>query len=106
MNAIKHLVFFKLKHEKGSKESEMFIKDGRDLLASIPEVQKLEILRQISRDNEYDYAFYMEFASQSDYDKYTEIPGHVKFVEQRWLSEVESSFEADFEFFVPNQNPA
>ncbi|MFF2154717.1 Dabb family protein [Paenibacillus chitinolyticus] len=97
MSTIRHLVLFNLKHEEGSAEAEKFLSDGRELLASIPQVQKLQVLRQISLENDYQYAFSMEFSSQSDYDEYSAVPRHIEFVEQRWLPEVVRSFEADFE---------
>ena len=38
----------------------------------------------------------MEFADQSAYDRYNFHPDHVRFVEERWIPEVESFLEADF----------
>ncbi|RTE07106.1 Dabb family protein [Paenibacillus whitsoniae] len=94
---IRHMVIFNLKHPKGSLEAEKFLEDGKNILSSISVVQKFEVFRQVSKKNDFDYGFSMEFSSQADYDAYNENPLHVMFVEQRWQVEVERFLEIDFQ---------
>ncbi|WP_199619437.1 Dabb family protein [Paenibacillus alkalitolerans] len=94
---IRHMVIFNLKHPTGSQEAEKFLHDGRSILTSIPVVQNFEVFNQVSSKNDYDYGFSMEFSSQADYEAYNEHPLHVKFVQERWLVEVERFLEIDFQ---------
>jgi len=94
---IKHMVIFNLKHEVGSAGAERFLKESREVLATIPVVQNFEVLRQISVKNDYDYGFSMEFSSLADYDLYNNHPLHVEYVQERWNAEVECFLEIDFQ---------
>ena len=38
----------------------------------------------------------MEFADRDAYGRYNEHPDHVRFVQERWLSEVEDFLEIDY----------
>jgi hypothetical protein len=97
---IRHTVVFKLKHPKGSAEEQDFFK-ALMKLADIPGVEKFECMKQISKKNSYDYGLSMEFADQKAYNNYNNNQQHVTFVQYRWLKEVESFMEIDFE--VPKQ---
>lgn len=94
--AVRHMVIFNLKHPMGSAEAEQFLKDGEAALTAIPVVSRFGAFRQTSPKNDYDYGFSMEFASSADYEAYNVHPLHVKFVEERWKTEVERFLEIDF----------
>ncbi|MFC0216575.1 Dabb family protein [Paenibacillus chartarius] len=94
---IRHMVIFNLKHPEGSPEAEKFLRDGEEILTSIPVVRNFGVYRQCSVKNDYDYGFSMEFASQEEYDLYNNHPLHTAFVQERWLVEVERFLEIDFE---------
>ena len=50
----------------------------------------------MSKKNDYEFGFSMEFADQAAYDAYNDHPKHVKFVEERWKREVERFLEIDY----------
>lgn len=93
---IRHTVVFRLRHPKGSVEEKAFLADA-DVLKTIPGVQKFEKLRQVSAKNSYAYGFSMEFADQASYQGYNDHPEHVRFVNDRWVPEVEDFLEIDYE---------
>ena len=93
---VRHMVLFSLKHAEGSAESQAFLADGYRLLRSIPGVQKLEVLKQISSKSDYDYACSMEFDDQAAYELYSAHPTHISFVNERFLVEVARFQEIDF----------
>jgi heme-degrading monooxygenase HmoA len=93
---IRHTVIFVLKHAHGSLQEKAFLRDAK-VLAEIPGVKKFEQLRQVSRKNDYEFGFSMEFADQAAYDAYNVHPKHEKFVEERWKREVERFLEIDYE---------
>lgn len=93
---IRHTVVFRLKHDKGSGEEQNFLAAARQL-SSIPGVENFECLKQISQKNTYDFGLSMEFASQEEYDRYSNHPDHVAFVEKRWWQEVADFLEIDFQ---------
>ena len=92
---IRHSVIFSLKHAKGSKAEAEFLK-AADILISIATVQKFEKLRQVSKKNDYDFGFSMEFKDQAAYDFYNVHPDHVAFVKGRWIPEVAKFLEIDY----------
>ncbi|MFT4108957.1 Dabb family protein [Propionicimonas sp.] len=94
--AIQHTVVFRLVHEPGSHEESAFLATARDVLASIPGVEDFTVSRQISPKSDLVWQFSMSFADQSGYDAYNSHPGHVGFVESRWVPEVASFQEYDF----------
>lgn len=96
---IQHTVQFNLKWEAGSPESKKFINDGKRILSALPMVNNFEALRQVGSKNEYKYYFTMIFVDQKAYDEYNNHPEHVKFVKERWDSEVTDFLEADFMIF-------
>lgn len=93
---IRHTVVFVLKHARGSLQEKAFLRDAL-VLAEIPGVEKFEQLRQVSKKNDYEFGFSMEFADQAAYDAYNEHPKHVRFVKDRWEREVERFLEIDYE---------
>lgn len=94
---IKHMVVFCLTYDKNSPEAEKFLQDSYNSLSSINEVEKFEVLRQISSKSNYDFGFSMEFANKAAYEKYNLHPTHTSYVEERWKKEVISFQEIDFE---------
>lgn len=96
---IQHTVQFNLKWDANSPEAEMFLKDGKRILSTLPSVQNFEALRQVSAKNNYKFYFTMVFENQEAYDAYNNHPDHVKFVKERWETEVTDFLEADFVIF-------
>lgn len=96
---IRHTVAFTLKHAKGSSAEQSFLADAKTL-AAIPGVERFEQLRQTSPKNSFDYGFSMEFADQAAYTSYNEHAHHVAFVRDRWIPEIASFMEIDYEPLV------
>jgi hypothetical protein len=92
---IRHTVAFTLAHEEGSAEERDFL-DAAERLASIPGVEAFELLAEVSPKNGYRFGISMEFADRSAYEGYNEHPDHVRFVQERWLSEVSEFLELDY----------
>jgi quinol monooxygenase YgiN len=95
---IRHTVVFKLKHPKDSPVEKEFLNAIRKL-SSIPGVQKFELMRQISKKNNYDYGLSMEFESIKAYEAYNQHADHIAFVQTFWIKEVEDFLEIDYEPF-------
>ena len=94
-NRVRHTVTFTLVHEEGSVEERDFLL-AAEHLASIPGVEAFELLAEVSPKNGYRYGISMEFADRSAYERYNEHPDHVRFVQERWLSEVSDFLELDY----------
>jgi hypothetical protein len=94
---IRHTVVFTLKHAHGSLQEKAFLRDARTALEPIPGVKAFEQLRQVSKKNDYQFGFSMEFADQAAYDGYNNHPRHVAFVRDRWEREVAKFLEIDYE---------
>ena len=92
---IRHPVTFTLIHEEGSAEERDFLQ-AAEHLATIPGVEAFELLAEVSPKNGYRYGISMEFADRSAYERYNEHPDHVRFVQERWLSEVSDFLELDY----------
>jgi hypothetical protein len=93
---IRHTVVFTLSHPEGSAEESDFLAAAGHL-AEIQGVEAFEILRETSPKNEYRHGISMEFAGPDAYTAYNEHPDHVRFVQERWLPEVASFLEVDYE---------
>jgi Stress responsive A/B Barrel Domain len=94
--AIRHTVSFRLKHPAGSDEERAFLETATSVLTAIPGVTAFEVLEEVSPKNEYRFGFSMEFADQVAYDAYSAHPEHNRFVEERWVPEVEDFLEVDY----------
>lgn len=94
---IRHTVVFNLKYDLNAPETGKFLSDGERILSAIPTVERFEALRQVSPKNDYHFCFSMEFADQASYKAYNEHPDHVKFVKERWETEVSKFMEIDLE---------
>ena len=92
---IRHTVAFALAHpEDSAQEQDFLAAAGR--LAAIPGVEAFELLAEVSPKNGYRFGISMEFADRPAYDRYNEHPDHVRFVQERWLSEVSEFLELDY----------
>jgi len=91
-----HTVTFDLKYPVGSEEAEQFILDGKRILTAVPGVQDFQAYRQCSPKNDMQYGFLMRFHNTAAMDAYTNHPDHVKFVKERWDTEVTRFQESDF----------
>jgi hypothetical protein len=89
---IRHTVAFRLKD--GVDEID-FLAGAAGLIA-IPGVEQFELLRETSPKNDFAFGISMEFADQAAYTAYNEHPDHVRFVQERWLVEVDDFLEIDY----------
>ncbi len=92
---IRHSVIFKLKPQLSTEEKQTFF-DAVEKLASIPDVQKFEILKQISPKNKFEYGISMEFDTQKQYDIYSKHTAHQSFIQNFWIKSVENFLEIDY----------
>lgn len=92
---IRHTVTFSLIHPEGSAEERDFL-DAARRLAIVPGVEAFEVLAQVGEKNGYRFGISMEFADRGAYDGYNEHPDHVRFVQERWLTEVSEFLELDY----------
>ena len=92
---IRHTVTFSLVHPPGSAAEREFL-DAAEQLATIPGVEAFELLAEVSSKNGYRFGILMEFADRAAYERYNEHPDHIRFVAERWLSEVRDFLELDY----------
>jgi hypothetical protein len=92
---IRHTVTFALVHHEDSAEERDFL-EAAERLAAIPGVEAFELLAEVSPKNGYRFGISMEFADRAAYERYNEHPDHVRFVQERWLSEVGDFLELDY----------
>jgi Stress responsive A/B Barrel Domain len=93
---IRHSVILKLKPDISSADKKAFF-DAVDKLATIPNVQKFEVLKQISPKNKFEYGISMEFDNQEQYDFYSNHAEHQAFIQNFWLKSVEDFLEIDYQ---------
>lgn len=94
-HAIRHTVVFALRHEPGSEAERSFL-EAAGRLAAIPGIECFEVLREVSPKNDFRFGISMEFADDTAYERYNAHPDHMRFVEERWLSEVVDFLEIDY----------
>ena len=92
---IRHSVILKLKADLNSADKQAFF-DAVDKLAAIPDVQKFEVLKQISPKNKFEYGISMEFDNQEQYDIYSNHADHHTFIQNFWIKSVEDFLEIDY----------
>ena len=92
---IRHTVAFTLVHTEGSAGERDFLQ-AAERLATIPGVEAFELLAEVSPKNGYRFGISMEFADRAAYAGYNEHTDHVRFVQERWLSEVSEFLELDY----------
>lgn len=95
-NRIRHTVAFRLKHASESEQEREFL-SALEKLAAITGVDSFEILRQVGQKNHFTFGASMEFANQKAYDSYNSHPDHVRFVNERWMKEVDDFMEIDYQ---------
>src|SRR5258705_11235487 len=93
---IRHTVAFTPTHAPGSDGEADFLAAAARL-ENIPGVEAFEILRETSPKNAYRFGISMEFADSAAYGSYNDHPDHVRFVQERWLTEVADFLEIDYE---------
>jgi hypothetical protein len=93
---IRHAGLFKFKSTVTEIEKQAFFVSLKEL-ETIPGVQKMEVSRQTSKKNKFEYAFSMEFDDEDSYGIYTMHPKHEAFVKNDWLKMVEDFMEIDTE---------
>ncbi len=93
---IRHSVILKLKPDLNPADKQAFF-EAVDKLATIPNVQKFEVLKQMSLKNKFEYGISMEFDNQEQYDIYSNHPEHIAFIQNFWIKSVEDFLEIDYE---------
>ena len=102
---IRHTVAFALVHPEGSAGERDFL-DAAEGLSNVPGVEKFELLSEVSPKNGYRFGISMEFANRAAYARYNEHPDHIRFVEERWMSEVSEFLELDYAALPAFRNDA
>jgi hypothetical protein len=92
---ITHSVFFTLHHPENSPQEAAFLEESFQILSTIPGVEQFEVLKETSPKNPYRFGFAMKFKDQKTYNAYSNHPDHNKYVQERWLKEVENFQEID-----------
>ena len=85
----------RLRHPAGSAAERDFLEAAAGL-GEIPGVEAFDVLAEVSPKNEFRFGISMEFADSAAYDGVQPHPAHVRFVEERWLKEVEDFLEIDY----------
>jgi hypothetical protein len=88
-------VSFRLRHPAGSDAERDFLEAARRL-GEIPGVEAFDVLAEVSPKNGFRFGISMEFENVDAYEAYNQHPEHVRFVEERWVSEVEEFLEIDY----------
>lgn len=94
---IRHTVVFTLVHPHDSEGEAEFLSTAQRTLTGIEGVNRFEISRQVSPKSDFRFQFSMEFDDLAAYQAYDQHPDHVGFVASRWVPEVSSFQELDFE---------
>ena len=93
---IRHSVIFKFKTQASEIEKQAFLKAAHNL-SLISGVQHLEVLRQTSPKNNFEFGILMTFDNHDVYKNYANHPVHDSFIQNYWLKMVESFLEIDYE---------
>ncbi len=93
---IRHTGIFNFKAEVSEEEKKVFFSALKNL-ESIAGVMNMEIAKQTSAKNKFDYAFSMQFLNVDDYAAYSIHTQHDAFVQIYWLKYVEDFMEIDTE---------
>jgi Stress responsive A/B Barrel Domain len=80
-----------------SKEEKVSFFSALKSLEFIAGVMNMEIAKQTSAKNKFDFAFSMHFLNANDYAAYSIHPQHDAFVQNYWLKYVEDFMEIDTE---------
>lgn len=93
---LRHAGLFNFKASVTEAEKQAFFAALKDL-ETILGVQKMEISRQTSPKNKFEYGFSMEFGDEDIYSAYSIHPKHDAFVKNYWQKMVEDFMEIDTE---------
>ena len=93
---IRHSVIFKFKEGISPENVQKFLEASAQL-ADIPGVIGLEILKQVSPKNKYDYGILMNFQTGDAYISYNNHLQHQAFIKDFWMPMVSDFLEIDFE---------
>ena len=96
LNKMIHAGMFVFKKEVSDLEKSEFLKALKGLEV-IPGVVNLQVFKQISPKNSFEYYFSMEFLTMQIYDAYSNHPLHNNFVNQYWIPLVADFLEIDTE---------
>jgi Stress responsive A/B Barrel Domain len=91
---IRHAGLLKFKSTVTAQEKQAFFIALKNL-EHIKGVEKMEISKQISSKNTFEYGFSMEFANEDIYNAYNIHPSHDAFVKNYWLKYVADFMEID-----------
>lgn len=91
---IRHAGLLKFKNTVTESEKLAFFKVLKNL-EQIEGVQNMEISKQISPKNKFEYGFSMKFANEDIYKAYNVHPSHDAFVQNYWVKYVEDFMEID-----------
>ncbi|WP_239451929.1 Dabb family protein [Frondihabitans sp. PAMC 28766] len=94
---IQHTVCFTLVHPTGSDAERDFLTTAAAVLPNVPGVTGFRIARQVGSQSDLRWQFSMDFPDSATYAAYDAHPDHRGFVESRWIAEVSSFTEFDFE---------
>ena len=81
--------------DRGSAAETEFLKKAK-ALGELPNVVNLQVLKQVSKKNNYTFGLSMFFESESAYQAYNNHPHHIDFVNNVWLPEVAEFMEIDY----------
>ncbi len=98
-DAIRHAGLFNFKNNVTNQEKDDFFV-ALKALSNIPGVQELEISRQISPKNNFQFAFSMCFDSNELMTAYASNPKHDDFVQHFWLTFVADFMEVDTQIML------
>ena len=93
---IRHAGIFNFKADVSEEEKKSFFSALQNLEA-IAGVMNMEIAKQTSAKNKFDYAFSMQFLNLDDYAAYSIHTQHDAFVQKFWLKYVDDFMEIDTE---------
>lgn len=91
---VKHGVIFRFNNSADQAEKEIFLQAADDL-KKIPGVRNLEVLRQVSKKNNFEYGIFMEFSTETAYQSYNEHPLHQQFITKYWIPNIQEFLEID-----------
>jgi Stress responsive A/B Barrel Domain. len=92
---VRHSVIFKFKQSVDSAAAQNFFTAAKKL-SIISGVESFEVLRQVSKKNNYEFGLCMQFANEEVYQQYNDHPMHVQFINEYWVNYIEDFLEIDY----------
>ena len=99
--AVTRLLYFSLKHEAGSQESNLFF-ENINILKKIPVVKGFELSKVRSKKLEFDYCLRLVFDDQAGADAYSNHQIHNQYVKDEWIPNVAQGLLVDHIEFYDN----